>query len=78
MVAISRTSESAQRLETQLDYAHSQIISVLTGSIVRVLEEKPGYDIRNLMGGYEARRRSDSSFERVVSHAPSFPGRRIY
>jgi hypothetical protein len=53
LVAISRTGEPLPVLEQQLHYAHAQIITVLTGSIVKVLEDKPGYDIRNLIGGTE-------------------------
>lgn len=53
LVAISRTCESVPQLRTQLNLAHSQILSVLTGSVARVLEDRPQYDIRNLMGGTE-------------------------
>lgn len=53
LVSISRTSESVEQLRKQLSYVHQQIVSVLTGSIHSILEARPGYDIRNLMGGME-------------------------
>lgn len=53
LFAISRTGEPPALLEAQLALAHSQIVSVLTGSVARVLEDSPQYDIRNLMGGTE-------------------------
>lgn len=53
LIAISRTSESTQLLLHQLSYAHLQILSVLTNSVTSILENKPSYDIRNLMQGTE-------------------------
>eukprot|EP00457_Paulinella_chromatophora_P007607 gb/GEZN01007631.1/.p1 GENE.gb/GEZN01007631.1/~~gb/GEZN01007631.1/.p1 ORF type:complete len:462 (+),score=55.52 gb/GEZN01007631.1/:121-1506(+) len=52
-IAISRTGESALQLTKQLEYAHDQIVSLLTGSIKSMLEKQPGFDIRTLMGGTE-------------------------
>lgn len=54
LVCISRTSESFSDLQLQLNYAYLQILSVLTGSVKSILESRPQYDIRNLMGGTEA------------------------
>lgn len=53
LMAISKTTESIGALRMQLEYAHAQIISVLTLQVHRILEERPGTDIRNLMGGTE-------------------------
>ena len=53
LIAISRTSESTALLLHQLSYAHLQILSVLTNSVSSILEQKPSYDIRNLLSGTE-------------------------
>ena len=54
LIAISRTSESTPLLLHQLSYAYLQMVSVLTCSVTSILENKPSYDIRNLMQGTEA------------------------
>lgn len=54
LICISRTSESVQQLVNQLNYAHTQILSVLTGSVNQLLQDRPAYDIRQLMGGTES------------------------
>jgi len=54
LIAISRTSESSTLLLHQLSYAYLQMVSVLTASVASILEAKPSYDIRNLMGGTES------------------------
>ena len=43
-----------QQLVNQLNYAHTQILSVLTGSVNQILQDRPAYDIRQLMGGTES------------------------
>lgn len=53
LVAISRTRESVQQLQQQLNYAHDQIISVLGGGAHAVLEARPNYDLRSSMAGTE-------------------------
>ena len=53
LIAISRTSESTPILLHQLSYAYLQMVSVLTCSVTSILENKPSYDIRNLMQGTE-------------------------
>lgn len=53
LLAISRTPESVKQLKTQLNYVHDQILSVLTINCHRILENRPQYDIRNLMVGTE-------------------------
>lgn len=53
LVAVSSTSESVRQLETQLNFVHQQVLSVLTGSVNDILQNQPSYDLRNLMGGTE-------------------------
>lgn len=53
MVCISRSPETVSQLQQQLSLAHQQILSVLSGSVHRVLEDHPTYDIRLLMAGTE-------------------------
>lgn len=53
LVAISRTRESVQQLQQQLNYAHDQIISVLGSGAHSVLEARPNYDLRSSMSGTE-------------------------
>jgi len=50
-VIASRTGESVATLTQQMLVVHSQIISILTGSIHKVLTTKPRTDIRNLLLG---------------------------
>ena len=53
LIAISRTGESVQSLLSQLDYVHAQIVSILTGQVSVILQQRPQYDVRNLMTGTE-------------------------
>ena len=53
LIAISRTGERPSSLLSQLDYTHSQIVSVLTGQVTSILQQRPQYDVRNLMTGTE-------------------------
>ena len=51
LVSVSKTGEPVSQLSQQLNYMYSQIISILTGRIVSILEKKAYFDIRNLLGG---------------------------
>lgn len=51
LVSISRTSESIAQLRLQLNFVHSQLISILTGGIHAMLYRAPNYDLRHLLGG---------------------------
>ena len=53
LIAISRTGESVASLLSQLDYVHAQIVSILTGQVSTILQQRPQYDVRNLMTGTE-------------------------
>ena len=53
LLAISRTGERVPSLLSQLDYVHSQIVSVLTGQVSSILQQRPQYDVRHLMTGTE-------------------------
>lgn len=51
LVMASRSGESQAVLSMQLQAVHSQIISILTGSVQKILTQKPQFDIRNLLVG---------------------------
>ena len=53
LIAISRTGEGCAALLSQLDYVHLQILSVLTGQVSSILQQRPQYDVRHLMSGTE-------------------------
>jgi len=51
-VTVAESTESITQLATQLEYMYSQIISTLTFSWTdKILKEKPGFDLRNLLTG---------------------------
>eukprot|EP01125_Pyxidicula_operculata_P008013 TRINITY_DN2703_c0_g1_i1.p1 TRINITY_DN2703_c0_g1~~TRINITY_DN2703_c0_g1_i1.p1 ORF type:complete len:418 (-),score=53.15 TRINITY_DN2703_c0_g1_i1:182-1435(-) len=50
-VMVADTTESNDQMIHQLEYIHSQIISFLTISAHRILDDKPGFDLRNLLNG---------------------------
>jgi len=51
-VTVSETTESTAQLVGQLEYMYSQIISTLTLTWTqRILGDKPGFDLRNLLMG---------------------------
>ena len=52
LVSVSKTGEPVSQLSQQLNYMYSQIISILTGRIVSILEKRAQFDIRNLLGGF--------------------------
>jgi hypothetical protein len=53
-VAVSRKDgESVEKLLEQLDYLNLQILSVLTGGFLKLLESRPTYDLRKLISGTE-------------------------
>eukprot|EP01104_Vermistella_antarctica_P004337 TRINITY_DN14808_c0_g1_i1.p1 TRINITY_DN14808_c0_g1~~TRINITY_DN14808_c0_g1_i1.p1 ORF type:complete len:551 (+),score=107.68 TRINITY_DN14808_c0_g1_i1:170-1822(+) len=51
LVCVSNTREPFSQLEQQLTYLHSQIISIVTAGVERILETKRSFDLRNLLGG---------------------------
>lgn len=51
LVMATRSGESFSILSQQLVTLHSQIISILTGSVQKILSQKPQFDIRNLLVG---------------------------
>jgi vacuolar fusion protein MON1 len=51
LVMATRSGESFSILTQQLVTLHSQIISILTGSVQKILSQKPQFDIRNLLVG---------------------------
>jgi hypothetical protein len=53
LVAISRTPESVRQLQIQLAASYEQFVSVLTGNVSKMIEDRPNYDVRSLMGGTE-------------------------
>ena len=54
-------------LLSQLDYVHSQIVSVLTGQVAILLQQRPQYDVRNLLIGTE-----NLLSDLVVSHDSNY------
>lgn len=68
LLAISKTNESVSQMRAQLRFVHAQMISMLTGNIHAVLESRPNYDIRNLMGA------SDTLLTDVLAESDSNPG----
>lgn len=52
-IIVSRTGESISSLQLQLEYANQQILSVLTCQVKSILEQRPQFDVRNLMTGTE-------------------------
>jgi hypothetical protein len=67
LLCVSRSGESVAQLRAQLNYAHSQLLTFLTGSIHSVLERAPNYDLRNLMGG------TTNAMLHLISHASVHP-----
>ena len=53
LLALSRTGERVASLLCQLEYVHAQIVSVLTGQVATILQQRPQYDVRHLMTGTE-------------------------
>jgi len=51
LAIVANTNESIDQLNEQLEHMHSQIISVLTITSHKMLEDKPNLDLRNLLGG---------------------------
>jgi len=49
LVAVSQTTESIAQLKRDLEYMHSQICSVLTSGVNKILDSKPQFDLRNLL-----------------------------
>ena len=50
LVAICRTNEPDMYLRRQLHYLKQQILQLLSGQIYKMLEKRPNYDFRHLMG----------------------------
>lgn len=50
-VAVAQTSESTAQLMSQLEYMHSQVISILTVKAHTILKNTPSFDLRPLLGG---------------------------
>lgn len=54
LVAVSQGKESTPQLLMQLNYVHSQIVSVLTHTqLTRILEQRRNFDLRRLLTGSE-------------------------
>jgi len=54
MVAVSKLGrESVLQLTKQLNYLYLVIVCILTEGVMKVLQNRPTYDLRNLMGGTE-------------------------
>ena len=51
LVCVARTGEPVSQLLDQLQYMHSQIISVLTAGVNRIFSKRAQFDIRNLLAG---------------------------
>lgn len=67
LVCASSTGEPIEIIENQLEYLHSQIISILTKQIHIMLDKKPQLDIRNLLGG------TDKYLDSIVSWTSKQP-----
>lgn len=53
LACVSRTGEPASQLAQQLNYMYSQILSILTGGVLKIFEKRAQFDLRSLLGGSE-------------------------
>jgi len=51
LVCISKSGEPVAHLEQQLNYVHSQVISILTSGVNQIFERRAHFDLRSLLGG---------------------------
>eukprot|EP00494_Astrolonche_serrata_P028355 UN28621 len=49
-VCASRTSETIEQLKNQLRFIHYQLTALLTSQVYSMLEARPQYELRNLIG----------------------------
>lgn len=54
LACVSRTREPASQLAQQLNYMYSQILSILTGGVLKIFEKRAQFDLRSLLGGSAA------------------------
>jgi len=69
LVSISKTGEPVSQLIQQLNYVHSQVISILTAGVNQIFERRAYFDLRALLGG------ADKFLDSLVSlmdHDPSY------
>jgi hypothetical protein len=52
LVSVSKTGEPVPQLLSQLNYVHSQVLSMLTSGVNNIFDKRPYFDLRNLLGGY--------------------------
>jgi len=53
LVCVSSLRDEAVMMQRQLEYLHSQILSILTAGIDKILTNRAQFDLRNLLGGTE-------------------------
>jgi len=50
LVTVSQTHEPVSQLIQQLNYIHSQMLSILTGRVTQIYEKRAQFDLRTLLG----------------------------
>jgi len=51
LVCVSKTYEPISQLVQQMNYAYTQIVSILTSNALQIFARKPRFDLRTLLGG---------------------------